>query len=175
MRKRTLSFQPCYNEEEEDVQMEDYDDDADVSAVDALVEKPRQCNNKRRSICGRYEKRIPEDLIEDNLEVVRDSSVEDPLEDFLAGCRDGDGGDAEATETILPDLLGPGLDDGAEEGDGLCCKQEEETEDRGQQERQVQMVWVAAEGEEEEEEEYQRAYSSDVLTRQPEITFTGKY
>jgi hypothetical protein len=171
MRKRTLSFQPYCNEEEEDVQMEDVDDD-DVSAADALLEKPRQSNNKRRSICGRYEKRIPEDgddAIEDNLEVVRDSPVEDPLEDFLSGCRDG-GGDAEATETILPDLLEPGLDDGAEEGDGLCCKQEE-AEDRGQ-ERQVQMVWVAAEGEEEEEED-QRVSSSDVLTRQPEITFTG--
>jgi hypothetical protein len=167
MRKRTLTFQPYYNEEEEeDVQMEDVDDD-DVSSADALVEKRRQSNNKRRSICGRYEKRIPEDVIEDNLEVVRDSSVEDPLEDFLSGFQDGSGGggDVEGTETILPDLLE------AEEGDGLCCKQEE-AEDRGQQERQVQMVWVAAEGEEEEEED-QRAYSSDVLTRQPEITFTG--
>jgi hypothetical protein len=169
MRKRTLTFQPYFNEEEEDVQMEeDNDNDDDVSAADAIVEKPRQSNNKRRSICGRYEKRIPDDeddVIEDNLEVVRDSPVEDPLEDFLSGHRDGDGGDAEATETILPDLLE------AEEGDGLCCKQEE-AEDRGQQERQVQMVWVAAEGEEEEEED-QRPSSSDVLTRQPEITFTG--
>ena len=125
-------------------------EDQEMEAGAEEEKQQRMSSNKQG---GLYEKRMPEDE-DDSMDTTKARDGQPLDESWPEGAEDG-----ESTECILPDNTEVGLgevkDEEGEEGQQL-----------------VQMVWLPVADMEEEEDKEQLTVST--LTRQPEITFTGR-